>query len=124
MAKYIHDFRVGDDYILKLTITDLNDAPVNITGFDYTLTLKSNFTDANANAVLQFTTTVGDNANDNAANGIVFIHVPNTLTKLISSGKYYYEIEEVANGVVSTRVPPIVDYKDKVFVAPQLNIAA
>jgi hypothetical protein len=124
MAKYIHDFRVGDDYSLKLTCNDSTGTAIDITGYKFWLTLKTSFDDLDVDAVLQFMTTVGDNVDDDAENGIAHIYVPNVLTKDIPTGKYYYEIQQsTPSGTIMTVIPPVVDYKDKVFVAPELTRA-
>lgn len=121
MAKYIHDFRAGDDYSLKLTCKDNAGLPANITGYKFWFFLKSNFEDLDNAAVLQFSTTAGDNVNDDVVNGICYIYVPSTLTKTIPTGKYFYEIQQkTLSGAIATVVPPVEDYKDKVFVAPEL----
>jgi hypothetical protein len=124
MAKYIHDFRVGDDYSLKLTCNDSTGTAIDITDYKFWITLKSSFDDLDSEAVLQFVTTVGDNADDDPLNGIAHIYVPNGITKSIPSGKYFYEVQQkTASGAIKTIVPPVEDYKDKVFVAPELTRA-
>jgi hypothetical protein len=123
MAKYLPDFRVGDDYPIELTIKDLNGNAQNITGYKFWLTLKSSFDLDDASAELQFISTVGDNPNDQPLSGICFLYVPASITKDIPAGSYYYDIQQKAgvNGGLSTVIPPVVDYKDKVIVVPQIT---
>jgi len=123
MAKYIPDLRAGDDYNLKLTVNDIAGLPVDITGYKFWLTLKSSYEDLDSAAVLQFSTTVGDNADDVALSGICHITVPASLTKPIPAGKYFYDIQQKVGTNLTTVLPPIADYKDKVIVIPELTIS-
>ena len=124
MSSYLPDMRVGDDYTIQLTVADENQLAVNITGYKFWFTMKSAFTDLDAAAVLQFSTTVGDNANDDAVNGICFISVPASQTKTIPTGSYYYDIQQkTATGGLTTVLPPIAEYKDKITVIPEITKA-
>jgi hypothetical protein len=125
MAKYLPDLRVGDDYSIELTVKNLSGNAQNITGYKFWLTLKSSFDLSDANAELQFSSTAGDNPNDEPVNGICFLYVPASITKNIPAGSYYYDIQQKAgaNGGLSTVLPPVADYKDKIIVVPQITRA-
>jgi hypothetical protein len=123
MAKYIPDLRAGDDYNIKLVVNDIAGLPVDITGYKFWLTLKASYEDLDIAAVLQFSTTVGDNVNDIALSGICYITVPASVTKTIPAGKYFYDIQQKVGTSLTTVLPPIADYKDKVVVIPELTIA-
>jgi hypothetical protein len=116
MAKYIADFRQGDTVKLKIAY----DTATDITGYKYWFTVKTSFDDADASAVLQVETTAGDYAEDDPANGVVWIIADGTAA--IAPGKYYYDVQELsAGGEIRTLIPPVADYKDKLTVIPQVT---
>lgn len=116
MAKYIEDFRVGDD--VKLTIN----CGENITNFTFWFTMKKAFSDLDADAVLQISSVAGSVVGDVLSTGIKIINIPSNLTKDIPPGSYFYDIQIVKPGnIVNTIIPPIEDYKDKILVIPQVT---
>lgn len=118
MAKYINDFVQGDTVKIKLNYG----ASTDLTGYEYLFTLKSDLTLDDVDAELAHSTVAGEYTNDDITNGIVFIVVPAEVTATIPSGKYYYGLQETsALGEVRTLVPTPEDYKDKLFVAPDIN---
>lgn len=124
MSNYIHIMRAGDDYNLKL-VAELDGVPIDITGYKYWFTVKSAFSNLDSEAVLQFPTVVGDNPNDVAASGVCYISIPGAITKNITAGSYFYDIQQLAgiNGGISTVLPPATDYKDKLIVIPEVTQA-
>jgi hypothetical protein len=119
MAKYINDFRAGDTVKIKLQY------PSDISDYEFWFTLKANFEDDDLDAVLQAHTVAGDFTGDDPTNGLVFIVVEAVDTLGIASGKYYYDVQEVTPlGEVRTLVPPVDDYKDRIFVAPNITVDA
>ena len=123
MAKYLPDMRAGDDYNVKLVIKDVAGVAKDITGYKFWLTLKASISDADAAAALQFSTTAGDNVNDDIANGICYMAVPAIMTKGIIPGEYRYDIQQRVGTALSTVLPPIADYKDKLIVIPEITRA-
>ncbi len=125
MSKYLPDLRAGDDYPITLTVKDSLGQPQDITGFKFWLTFKSSFSLLDADAELQFVTTAGDNVNDNLLGGICVLYVPAATTALIPVGSYYYDIQQQAGvaGGLSTVLPPVADYKDKILVVPQVTVS-
>ena len=123
MAKYLPDMRAGDDYNIKLVINDSTGTAKNITGYKFWLTLKAAISDADTAAALQFSTTAGDNVNDDLPNGICYMAVPAAMTKLIVSGEYRYDIQQRVGNSLTTVLPPIADYKDKLTVIPEITRA-
>ncbi len=113
MAKYIPDFRQGDTYRIKMTYPEGTD----LTGYKHWFTVKSSFDSA---AVLAVSSVFGAHTGD--ANNIAYIEASPQLTALIPSGKYVYDIQSKApNADVITMVPPPKDYKDPLFIAPQVT---
>jgi hypothetical protein len=80
----------GDDWTLKLNITE-NNQIVNITGYEYWFTLKSNIDSSDPGQVQASTVASGLNA----TNGIVYISVPNTATHNIIAGTYNYDVQQI-----------------------------
>lgn len=89
--KDLDAFVRGDDWILKLNITS-DGVPLDITGYSYWLTLKSDIkaNDDVAELQVQISPTV-----ENAPNGIIYIKASSTLTSTLSPGSYFYDIQQV-----------------------------
>lgn len=120
MALYLKDFRQGDTVTIKIDYG----TGVNISGFKFWLTLKTNFTDEDVSAALQHSTTAGDTASDDVANGIAYLIIPASLTKNVTPNKYYYDLQALApSGDIKTIIPPVEDYKDRVLVIPEVTKA-
>lgn len=88
-AKDLNPLVRGDDWSIKLNITE-NNSPVNITGYTYWLTLKSDI-DSSDPGQLQIST-VATSPNSNS--GIVYINVPHTSTN-ITAQTYNYDVQQV-----------------------------
>lgn len=123
MAKYLPDMRVGDEYNITLTVNDTNNVAVDITGYEFWFTMKTAFEDLDNAAVLQFKTTAGDNVNDDVVNGICYLTVPASMTKVVPVGKYFYDIQQKVGTSITTVLPPVEDYKDKISVVPEVTKA-
>jgi hypothetical protein len=123
MSKYLQAMRAGDDYNLKLTVTAINTLPVDITGYKFYFTVKSSFDETDLNAVLQFSTTAGDNPNDDIPNGVCYLSVPAALTKVIPQGKYFWDIQQTVGTKITTLLPPPVDFEDLLIVVPEVTKA-
>lgn len=80
----------GDDWTIKLNITE-NNAVVNITGYEYWFTLKSNIDTSDPGQVQVSTIASGTNA----TNGIVYINVPNASTYNLTTGTYNYDVQQI-----------------------------
>lgn len=87
-AKDLSPLVRGDDWSIKLTITE-NNSPVNITGYTYWFTLKSNI-DSSDPGELQVSIVA---SGANATNGIVYITVPHASTN-ITAQTYNYDVQQ------------------------------
>jgi len=92
----------GDTWERKINITGVNSSTVDLTGWKFWVTLKSDLSKEDADADLQFTSTAGDNANDNPERGIVWIHIPASDTSLVTPGRYYYDFQVAESDTPST----------------------
>lgn len=120
MAQYLEDIRQGDDYVLKVDFGTAN----NITGFEFWLTLKQDFEQTDAQAVLQVSTVAGDDTADDPTHGIAYIRIPAATTKTIDPNSYLYDLQvKTSTGLVQTIIPPNADYKDRVKVIPEVTKA-
>jgi len=118
MSDYIKDFRQGDSKIIKIDYG----LGIDVTGWKFWITLKNELDDSNI--VAQVSTTAGDDANDDLANGIVYLTIDSTTSLGIPSGKYYYDVQVSKGGnppIIKTILPPIDDYKDRINVVPGLT---
>ena len=117
-------FRRGDTFVFefKRKVIDANGAEFipNITGFEYTLTMKADFDDDQPE--LSGTVIPGDHVDDDPINGKVIFVIPSELTSLMEPGKYVWDIQEVnANGDVTTVLPEPEHYKEKAVVYPDVS---
>lgn len=120
MATYLQDIRQGDDYVVKLNFGTTN----NITGFEFWLTLKSDFDLPDSDAALQFMTTAGDYVGDDPLHGIAYLVVPAAITGDTEAGCYYYDLQcKTPTGLITTIVPPVDRYKDRITIAPEVTKA-
>ena len=118
MATYLQDIRQGDDYVLKFDYGSTND----ITGFEFTLTVKESFSDTDANAVLQYSAVAGSDPADDATHGIAYLRVPAATTKASEAGVYYYDVQvKTPTNQITTIVPPVDEYKDQLTIAPEVT---
>lgn len=88
-AKDLSPLVRGDDWKIKLTITE-NGSAVNITGYTYWFTLKTNIDDADPGALQVSIVASGADA----ANGIVYITAPNSITNIVAQ-TYNYDVQQV-----------------------------
>lgn len=130
MAKYLDDLRVGDDFLQKITVSKpVNgvDTPVDLTGYKFWITVKTNVADLDADAVLQVSTTAGDHPADDEVNGIVYLYIPASVTKTVPAGEYFYDVQMMQPGGgstgITTLVPPPACYDDKLTFYPEITRA-
>lgn len=110
MGTYIPDFRAGDTYRIKIQYP----VGMDLTGFIHWLTLETT-------PITQIQSTFGDHTGDSA--NVCYIELTPAVTKLIAVGRYQYALKAKApSGDESTIVPPPEEYRDRVFVAPQLTV--
>ena len=98
----IQNFYRGDTCIYMLSFG----TGVDVTGWSVYFTAKLNNTDTDEDAVIQVSTTAGDNDLDDLANGLIYLTLSSIDTSNISivpDTKYFYDFQRV---IPST--PPIV----------------
>ena len=112
MAKELADFRQGDTKKIKIDYG----TGFDITGYQFWFTLRSDFGSA---IVAQVSTTAGDHALDDVANGIAYIQLDSDVSKEIPAGKYVWDIQRSIPAVppdVLTLLPTLKNVKDKIIV--------
>jgi len=87
----------GDTRTVRFTVQD-GESPKDITGYLFFCTLKANEDDPDSAAALQVSTTVGDDARDDAAGGICYLVLPSTATAAVEPGAYFYDLQRVIPG--------------------------
>lgn len=87
-AKDLNPLVRGDDWKIKLNITE-DGSIVNITGYTYWLTLKSDIDSVDPGQLQVSTVASGANA----VNGIVYITIPHTSTN-ITAQTYNYDVQQ------------------------------
>lgn len=119
MAK-IKDFRRGDTKHIKLSFNPLF---YDITGWKFFLSLKKTFDDPVA--ALAVVTTVGDHPADDIALGIVNIVITSAVSKTLTPGKYFIDIQRVIAGNppnVLTIYPAVENYKETISIIPDVTL--
>lgn len=113
MAKHLPDFRVGDTYRLKIQYPE----GTNLNGYRHWLTVRPDF---GATPVLEVESLFGDHSADEL--NIAYLEATPVQTALITAGRYVYDLQASSqNGDIITLLPPVADYKDKLFIAPQVT---
>lgn len=90
IKKDLKSFARGDDWTLKFTFTDTDGVPINITGYTFWMTLKSD-PDAVDPGSAQVTATSGS---PDAANGILYVTIPKAQTNSLTPGTYNYDLQQ------------------------------
>jgi hypothetical protein len=95
----LNPFNRGDTWTNKLTFTDDNGDPIDITNNVYWMTLKLDpeASDADADAQASVTASGAD-----ATNGIVYVIFQPADTDGLLPANYYYDVQQVDNGAVTT----------------------
>lgn len=118
MSDYITDFRQGDSKVIKIDYG----TGVDITGWSFIFTMKESLDTDTISA--QIKTTAGDNAADDVANGLAHITLDSDTSYTLKPAKYFYDVQVNKGGnppVISTILPPIGEYKDRITVVPGLT---
>jgi len=133
MANYCDDLRQGDERVLKIDMSGLDEKGVRIapttdlTDYKFWFTLKKDILDLDVNAALQVSKVAGDSANDTPAEGIVFLTLSSSALANVLPGSYFYDLQMKrpgANGEgITTILPPIYDPIDPIIVYPQVTQA-
>ena len=133
MANYCDDLRQGDERILKIDLSGLDDKGVriapatNLTGYKFWFTLKKDLLDLDSAAAVQVSTVAGDNENDTPIDGIVFLTLSSSVLANVLPGTYFYDLQMKRPGSdgegIKTILPPIYDPIDPIIVYPQVTRA-
>lgn len=116
MSQYLDDIRQGDDYTINIKFT----SGLNIAGYEFWFTVKNNFTDLDASAVLQHTYIAPTNTD--TAQGILTFNIPNNKTATVPQGYYYYDIQmKDTTGLITTILPPVGSYDDQIQFVPDVT---
>lgn len=93
-ARDLDPFVRGDDWTLKLVLTDSNNSALDITGNTYRFTLKANIDDADPGALqVSATPSILDSPTE-ASQGILYITVADTLTDPLEARTYNYDVQQ------------------------------
>lgn len=102
MSFTLHDLNPlvrGDDWSIKLVLTQ-DGSVLDITGYTYYLTLKSDIDDTDVNAAIQVT---ASSTGSNATNGILYITADSADTATLEEKTYHYDIQQIDDaGLIQT----------------------
>lgn len=95
----LESFPRGDDWTVKLVVRDADNVVIDITGYTYWLTLKSDVAEADpGDAQVSVTPPAQD-----AVQGTVYLTIPRAQTDLLTPGTYKYDVQQVdTTGRVTT----------------------
>lgn len=99
----------GDDFTLKVDITDINGMPVDITGwaFKSTMKLSTELADEEAEVKVDIDPVSGVDAEA----GVLYIEYPSAQTKNLLPRDYFVDLQRVVNNKVTTVFVGTVDVK-------------
>ena len=89
----LNDLVRGDDWSIKLTLASGGSA-IDITGFTFYFTLKSNINDPDPGDLQVTASSSGQDAQD----GIVYITVADSITSGLVPQKYKYDVQQIDSG--------------------------
>ncbi|HAW05865.1 MAG TPA: hypothetical protein DCW83_14355 [Saprospirales bacterium] len=84
----------GDDWTLKLVLTS-DSSVLDITGYTFWFTLKSNVEDADPGALQVTATPSTATSPTEASQGILYINASKTLTDGLAPGTYNYDVQQI-----------------------------
>ena len=83
-----YNFYEGNDWKLLVTVKDkVTGDPEVITGYEFFFTVKNSAEDSDAEAIVKH-----DQISINGESGEIILHIPNSLTDIISK-TYYYDVQ-------------------------------
>ena len=90
----------GDDFTLRVTITDQNGMPVDITDWSFksTMKLSTELADEEAEVKVDIPPVSGTDAEA----GVLYIEYPSTQTKNLLPRDYFVDLQRVVNSKVTT----------------------
>lgn len=114
MAAQFPDLRRGDTRRVKIQYPTGTD----VTGWKFWFTMKASFEDTDENAILQVTTTAGDEDDDDPTAGTVYLPIDVDC----AAGSYYWDIQtKTADGEIITILPSPARYAEKITVIPDVT---
>ena len=84
----------GDDWTLKLVLTS-DSSVLDITGYTFWFTLKSNVEDADPGALQVTATPSTATSPTEASQGILYINASKTLSDGLAPGTYNYDVQQI-----------------------------
>jgi len=88
----LSEFARGDDWTIKFTLRDSQNQVLDITGYSYWMTLKSNADDADPGDAQIGPVSAGS---PDAVNGIIYMTFPKAQTDTLVPGTYNYDLQQV-----------------------------
>ena len=87
-------FAKGDDWQVEFTIKDENNTVIDITGYQYWLTIKSDLSSADPGDGQDYALASGVDA----AAGQVTLTIPRATTRNLTAGTYWYDLQQKDTG--------------------------
>lgn len=103
----IADLYQGNTKVYRFYFADANNTPIDITGWIILFTAKAFEADADVDAIIQVSTTAGDDPTDDPVNGLMYVTISSTDSN-VTPQTLYYDFKRVIPGS-----PPDVKTLDK-----------
>ena len=100
MTEPLFEMYRGDDFTLRIVITDSDDVPVDITGWSFSSSMKLSVFMEDSEAPVSVNVPAVSGVE--AAAGVVYVTYPSDQTKDLIPTKYAIDIQRVFNGKVIT----------------------
>lgn len=96
----------------------------DFTGYKFWLTIKNDFVNTDAQAVMQVVKNAGDSPNDDPAKGLVWLELTQAQSDILVAGKYVYDVQmKSPSDEITTILPETGQYKAKLTVNAQVTRA-
>lgn len=96
----LFEFYRGDDYSLRLAITDVNDEPIGISGWSFKATMKLSTEEPDEAAPVKVDIEAVSGAE--ADGGVVYINLPSEQTRECIPTRYFFDVQRQFNGKTNT----------------------
>lgn len=100
MTTPLFEITRGDDFTFRVTITDVMDVPLDITGWQFMATMKLDFMKPDEGAPVKVD--IGPLEGADAQAGLCYLQLPSDQTKDLLPAVYFFDLQRVFNGKVTT----------------------
>ena len=97
---YLFELFRGDDFTLRIEVTDDSDTPIDVSGWAFKATLKLNTQAPDDQAPVKVN--IPPATGNEAEQGIVHLVLPNDQTRNLKPATYFFDLQRESNETVNT----------------------